>query len=65
MLFQLDDLHGDMILHQKYSDGRYAVDFNDEHIEALRQGILELKGLPPFELPLQASDMPDVEEDNG
>ena len=84
MLATLDDLHGDMVFVKKYSrdggnglsranltDEHSVMNFTEEHMEALRLGILELKGGPERTVPIysgrpkQASDMPDDEEDNG
>jgi len=48
MLDALDDLHGLMVFEVNYrtdrAGARPQVTFTDEHMQALRQGVLELKG---------------------
>jgi hypothetical protein len=74
MLATLDDLHGSMVFVKKYSsDGDKPLrgaNFEDRHMEALRQAILELKRAPaPLKVvALEGDDSEAIattEEDNG
>ena len=61
VLGHLENLYLEMVFARKYRGSRAASNFSDEEQEAVAEAVKLLQG----QRPLQASDMPDVEEDNG